>query len=166
MPTLLMCPNGADLESLQRFHRVPDRVRHSRKLSRLDVASQAQASKLVELGRHAKYGNRGLLAIDLGRRGLNVHATHEDGGDWHRQAFVESAGFSAGAWSAGVLAGSAAAALNLFVVATPVGWVLLVVAGLAAAGVVMAGSASASNIAEFAAGLLYDTARKVQGLAR
>ncbi len=143
--------------------RVPDRVRHSRKLSRLDVASQAQASKLVELGRHAKYGNRGLLAIDLGRRVLNVHATHEDGGDWHRQAFVESAAFSAGAWSAGVLAGSAAAALDVFVVATPAGWVLLIAAGLIAAGVVMAGSATFSQSVETAAGQLYDIAVKLHG---
>ena len=143
--------------------RVPDRVRHSRKISRLDVASQAQASRLVELGRYARYGNRGLLGIDLGRRVLNVHATHEDGGDWHRQAFVETVGFSAGAWSAGVLTASAVAALNLVVVATPVGWVLLVVAGLAAAGVVMAGSATFSQSFESAAGQLYDLALTVHG---
>ena len=43
--------------------RVPDRVRHSRKISRLDVASQAQASKPVELGRYARVTLLGELVV-------------------------------------------------------------------------------------------------------
>ncbi|MBU6441681.1 MAG: hypothetical protein KGS28_15760, partial [Betaproteobacteria bacterium] len=76
---------------------VPDRVRQQPKISRLDVRSKAQAWKLAELARYARYLSRGVLAIDLGRRIHNVHDVEQSGGDWYRQAFVEAGGFAAGA---------------------------------------------------------------------
>ena len=141
--------------------RVPDRVRHSRKLSRLDVASQAAASKLVEMARYSKYLGRGLVAIDLGRRGLNVHEVYEAGGDWQRQAFVETGGFGLGVAASAGLTSAAATALEVIVLATPAGWALIV-AGLVAAGLVAAGSMAISSLGEYEAGIVYDKVRRWQ----
>jgi hypothetical protein len=141
--------------------RVPDRVRHSRKLSRLDVASKAQLSRLVELARNAKYLGRGLVLIDLGRRALNVHEVYEAGGDWQRQAFVESVGFGLGVGAGRGLATGAATVLEAIVVLTPAGWALIA-AGLAAPGVVAAGSMAISSLGEYEAGILYDKVRRWQ----
>ncbi len=137
--------------------RVPDRVRHSRKLSRLDVASKAQLSSLVKMARNAKYVGRGLVLIDLGRRGLNVKEVSDGGGDWQRQAFVETGGFGLAALAATVLTGAAMTALETVVFATPVGWALIV-AGLAVAGAAAVGALNISNLGENLAGQLYDQA--------
>lgn len=142
--------------------RVPDRVRHSPKLSRLDVASKAELSRLVELARHTKYVGRGLVAIDLGMRANRVQEAYEGGGDWHRQAFVEAAGFGFGFGAGTVLTAATGSALELIVLATPAGWALIV-GGLAAVGVVAVGSMAGSRLGELGSGRIYDDVVRLFG---
>jgi hypothetical protein len=73
---------------------VPDRVRETRKVSRLDVSSLRQAGNLGRLGKISKRIAPGLVALDLGRRMWHVREVRNAGGDWQREAFVESAGFA------------------------------------------------------------------------
>ena len=139
---------------------VPDRVRHSPKISRLDVATRAVASKLVEWGHYARYLGRGLVVVDLGRRAQNVYEVQQSGGDWHRQAFVETGGFGAGLGTGVALTGVTMAALEIVVAATPVGWVLIV-GSLAVAGIVAGGSIAMSSAGEQVFGDLYDKATQI-----
>lgn len=141
---------------------VPDRVRQIPKISRLDVRSKAQAWKLAELARYARYLSRGVLVIDLGRRIQNVYDVEQSGGDWRRQMAIEAAGFGGAsiAGAASTLVG--AGAIGAVAMLTPAGWALIVV-GLAAAGMAAAGSIAAGLAAEEFAREHYDDIVKFQG---
>ncbi|WP_297906580.1 hypothetical protein [Thiomonas sp.] len=134
---------------------VPDRVRHNPKISRLDVRTPTQAWMLAKLGTCARYLSRGLVVIDLGRRAQNVDAVRDAGGDWHRQAAIEAAGFGGSAITGGLGAAAAGEVLSAVAMLTPAGWVLIV-AGLAVAGAVAAGTILAGQAAEDFARQQYD----------
>ena len=63
----------------------------------------------------------------------NVHADYKAGKDWQRTAVTETVGFGLGT-AAGVIAGAAVtkAALGIALLSTPVGWVFVIGAGIAA----------------------------------
>ena len=75
---------------------VPDRVRETRKVSRLDVSSLRQAGNLGLLGRISKRVVPGLLLLDLKRRRDHVREVRDAGGDWQRETFGETVGFALG----------------------------------------------------------------------
>ncbi|WP_018915436.1 hypothetical protein, partial [Thiomonas sp. FB-6] len=83
--------------------RVPDRVRNSLKITRLDLRSIQQAANVSMFARVAKILSPGLLVVDIAARGRHVHDMHKPGDDWHREVFVEIGGLlgSAGAGAAG-----------------------------------------------------------------
>lgn len=97
---------------------VPDRVRETRKVSRLDVSSLRQAGNLGRLGKISKRIAPGLLALDLGRRILHVREVRNAGGDWQREAFVESVGFAASANIGSRLTGASVLATGATAIAT------------------------------------------------
>jgi hypothetical protein len=109
-------------------------ARSSRNIAKLNITSQAQASNLVKYSQHAKLLGNGLAVIDFGARVGNIHNTYKAGGNWDREMFIESSSFalSAGAGTAVVNAGGAV--LTLLMVATPIGWVGLVIGGVVVAG--------------------------------
>ncbi len=151
---------GTPLTSAQRAINI---ARDSRSIAKLQVANQAQANNLVKFTKHTKLLGNGLAVIDFGSRVGNIHTTYKAGGNWEREMFVESSSFAASA-GAGIFAVNAGTAvLGLVLVATPVGWVGLVVGGIAVAGVATAASIATNNQFKQRSGLWYDNIMKWLG---
>ena len=99
----------------------------------INVASNNQALQISRLATGVSYAGKGLIALDAGIRINGVHNTYKQGGNWQREAAIQTAGFgaagAAGLWvGAEVVAGLTMIGLGL----TPVGWVVLIGVGLAA----------------------------------
>lgn len=107
------------------FNRGSNIARSSRNVAKLDVTTQLQASRLAQLGRHAKFLGNGLVLLNVAERVGNVTTSYQAGQNWERDLFIESSSF-------GLSAGIGLAAITFITVATPVGWVLLI-AGASAA---------------------------------
>jgi hypothetical protein len=129
--------------TLTRPRRALEVARHSRRIAKLRVFDEVQATRLVRLSKYGKYLGNGLVVIDFGSRVNHIHDSYKAGENWYREMFVESTSFAlsvsagsfvadAGTYFAGqALAGEALACL---IGATPAGWVLVIVGlGVAAA---------------------------------
>lgn len=95
-------------------------ARSSRNAVRLEINSQVQASQLARFGKHAKFLGNGLAVIDFTRRIGNIQSSYTANENWERELFIESSSFAASA-----MAGSMA--ITLITVATPIGWVALII---------------------------------------
>ncbi|MCP4488487.1 MAG: hypothetical protein GY820_14380 [Gammaproteobacteria bacterium] len=85
-----------------------------------------------------------------------MHNSYKSGGEWERDLFIESSSFVASA-GAGILAVNAGtAALGFLMVATPIGWVGLIIGGVAVAGAAAAASITMNDIVKGKGGGLYD----------
>ncbi len=73
--------------------RVPDRVRDSPKITRLELRSLEQAATVSRFARFARWLGPGALVVDIGERIAHVRKVSDAGGDWHREVFVETGGF-------------------------------------------------------------------------
>jgi hypothetical protein len=113
------------------FKRGVDIARSSRNIAKLDLVNTVQADNIVKFTKQAKYLGNGLAVIDFGSRMGNIHNSYKAGENWEREMFIESSSFAASA-----IAGTIAveAGLTLLIFATPVGWLGLLVGGLAIAG--------------------------------
>lgn len=110
-------------------------AKDSRHIAKLNVSSQVEANNLIKFSQNAKFLGGGLAVIDFGSRVGNVHNSYAADENWERELFIESLSFVA-ATAAGTLAvNMGGGVLGFLVVATPVGWVGLIVGGLAVAGV-------------------------------
>lgn len=85
-----------------------------------------------------------------------VFEAYESVDDWQRKASVESAGFAASFFAGRVMTGAALGTLEVLLAATPVGWVVILGAGLVAAGVIVAGSSIVDYGVKYVAGVGYD----------
>ena len=105
-------------------------ARNSRRVAKLRVFDEVQATRLVRFGKYGRYLGNGLAVIDFGSRVSHIHDSYTAGDDWCREMFIESSSFAASAISATAVAaaGSAIAEASLvaLVAATPAGWVLIV----------------------------------------
>lgn len=131
--------------------RLADLVRTTRRVSKLDVASRLESSKLAKLGRGAHYLGNGLTVLDFGSRVHDIYAEHGDGGDWCKKMFVESLSFVLIARFGALASELAAIALGGVVVLTPAGWALIVggaAAALAVAGATTFGDAKLRGVSE------------------
>jgi len=132
-------------------------ARSSRSVAKLNVTGQVQANQLVRLSKHAKFLGNGLAVIDFGSRIGNVHNSYKAGGNWERDLFIESSSFAASAVAGTMAVNAGAAALTFLMVATPVGWVGLIVGGVAVAGVAAATSMGVNQVVKEDAGGIYDS---------
>ena len=93
-----------------------------------------------------------------------VRNEYKAGGEWERELFVESSSFAASA-GAGILAVNAGtAALGLLMVATPVGWVGLIIGGIAVAGAAATTSIVVNNAIKENSGSWYDSIMSAIGV--
>lgn len=129
-------------------------ARSSRNVAKLNISSQVQANNLVKFTQHAKLLGNGLAVIDFTSRVGNIHNEYQSGGEWERELFIESSSFAASA-IAGTL--TVNAGLGLLMVATPVGWIGLIVGGVAIAGAAAATSMATNYAIKKDAGGLYDS---------
>jgi hypothetical protein len=133
----------------------------SRNVAKLNVTSQIEANGLVKFTRHAKFLGNGLAVIDFTSRIGNVSNIYQAGGNWERDLFIESSSFAASA-----VAGSLAvnAGLGLLMIATPVGWVGLIVGGIVVAGSAAAVSMGVNSLVKENSGTWYDSIMKAIGV--
>ena len=132
-------------------------ARSSRNITRLDVTSRIEAQKLVKFSQHAKLLGNGLAVIDFSSRVGNIHNSYKSGDNWERDLFIESSSFAISAASGTAVVNAGGAALGFLVVATPIGWVGLIIGGVAVAGVAAATSIGMNELAKSKSGGLYDT---------
>jgi len=131
-------------------------VRSSRNVAKLNITSQVQTSNLVKFSQHAKLLGNGLAVIDFGSRVGNIHNSYKAGQNWEREMFIESSSFALTA-SAGIATVNAGtAALGFLMIATPIGWVGLIVGGLAVAGTAAVVSMGINDIVKDNSGSAYD----------
>lgn len=135
-------------------------ARSSRSIAKLNVTSQVQASNLVKYGKYAKFLGNGLAVIDFGTRVGNIHNSYKSGGNWERDLFIESSSFVASAATGVAIVNAGGAALSFLVVATPLGWVGLIIGGIAVASIAAGASIWANDKATSKSGSLYDDIMK------
>lgn len=144
--------------------RATDIATSSRTVAKLDVMSQVQANNLVKLTKHARTLGNGLVLIDIGTRIGNVHNSYQSGGNWERELFIESSSFAAGALTGTAVVNAGSAALGIFIAATPVGWVGLIIGGVAIAGTAAGASIWVNGQMKENGGAWYDNVMKWVGL--
>ncbi|MCJ8350441.1 hypothetical protein [Moritella sp.] len=131
-------------------------ARSSRNVAKLNITSQIQTSNLVKFSQHAKLLGGGLAVIDFTSRVGNIHNSYKAGQNWEREMFIESSSFALSA-STGIAAVNAGtAALGFLMVATPIGWVGLIIGGIAVVGVSAGASMWVNDFAKEDAGDWYD----------
>jgi hypothetical protein len=145
---------GTPLSSATRATNI---ARSSRNVTKLNVTSQIQANNLVRFTRHAKFLGNGLAVIDFTSRIGKIHNEYKSGGEWERELFIESSSFALSALTGTAVVSAGTATLGLLVVATPIGWVGLVVGGVAVAGAAAVASIGMNNIVKNNSGGVYDS---------
>ncbi|MCA0894636.1 hypothetical protein [Microbulbifer agarilyticus] len=131
-------------------------ARSSRNAAKLHFANEIEAHKLVRFSQYTKLLGNGLAVIDFGTRIGEVHTSYQAGGNWERDLFRESLSFGASAGIGVVTAKIGAAALGVLVAATPIGWVGLLVGGIAVAGLSAASAITVNQITHNGADGWYD----------
>lgn len=145
---------------LTNFKRGSDIARSSRSIAKLDLINPVQADNLVKFTKQAKFLGNGLALIDFGSRVGNIHTSYESGRNWEREMFIESTSFVASAAAGIGVVNAGSAALVLLMVATPVGWVGLIVGGVAVAGTAAAVSIGMNSSVKNNSGAWYDSIMK------
>jgi hypothetical protein len=134
-------------------------ARSSRRIVKLQVFDQVQASRLVQFGKYGRFLGNGLAVIDFGSRVGNIHNSYKAGDNWYREMFIESTSFAA---SAGL--GVAAANVGALLLAlTPFGWIGLIVGGVIVAGAAATVSIKTDGYIKTNSGRWYDEIMKWLG---
>ena len=153
-----LAKKGTPLTHVERGRHI---AQSSRTAVKLNVMSQVQASHLMKFSQKAKLLGNGLVVIDFGSRIGNIRNSYQAGENWERELFIESSSFAASATIGITAVNVGNATLGFLMVATPVGWVGLVVAGLTVA-VMSAGVSNAvEHLIKNNASDAYDYVRKV-----
>lgn len=135
--------------------RVPDLVRQTRKVARLDVASRIEGSLLERLARAVTKAGQGLMVVDVARRAKRVYEEFERGADWRREAFVQTGGFTAATVMGQLLGRAGGGALGFVFISTRSGWAVVAVAAPTVK-FVADGTQAADRLGQLGAGSLYD----------
>lgn len=142
---------------LTNAERATNIARDSRTVARLNLTSQVQANNLVKFSKQAKFLGNGLVVIEFGSRVGNIYNTYQSDGSWERELFIESSSFALSAGTGIVAVNVGSAALGFLLVATPIGWVGLIVGGLAVAGTAAAVSMGVNTAVKENSGSWYDS---------
>ncbi|WP_077343551.1 hypothetical protein [Pseudocolwellia agarivorans] len=145
---------------LTNFDRGANIAKSSRNMAKLDIMTPVQADNIVKFTKYAKVLGNGLTIIDFGSRVGNIQNSYKAGGNWEREMFIESSSFAASATVGIGAVNAGAAALTFLMVATPVGWVGLIVGGLVVAGVAASSSIMTNNYMKNNSGDAYDVIMK------
>ena len=115
--------------ALNNSTRATNIARSSPHIQKLQLTSVTQATALGRFSQYGKVLGNGLVLIDVGSRVGNIHNEYKADGDWERELFIESSSFAASAIAGSI---TAYAGVAFFVLATPIGWVGLIVTAAAA----------------------------------
>lgn len=131
-------------------------ARSSRNTAKLNVSSQVQANNLVKFTKHAKFLGNGLAVINFASKAGNVHNSYKANDNWEKELFIESSSFALSAIAGTTAVNVGGAALTFLMVATPIGWVGLIVGGIAVAGTAAGASIWVNNQVKKDSGEWYD----------
>ncbi len=106
-------------------------ARSSRSIEKLQLTSVAQAGAVGQFSKYGKALGNGLIVVDVASRVGNVQKAYKADGDWERELFIESSSFALSAGAGIIAVNAGTAALMFLTVATPVGWVGLIVVAAA-----------------------------------
>lgn len=128
-------------------------ARSSRNVTKLDLANQVEASRVIKLAKATRIVGNGLAVVDFGLRATNVYDSYKEGKNWERDLFVESSSFAASAYL-----GSAVldAGIGFLIMATPIGWLGLIIGGVVVIGAAAYTGYKMNAIAKENAGGIYD----------
>ena len=135
-------------------------ARSSRTAVKLDISSQVQASQLARFGKNVNFLGNGLAVIDFASRVGHIQNSYNAGEGWERDLFIESMSFATSAATGIGVINVGSAALSFFLVATPMGWVGLIVGGVIVAGVAAGASMSMNSAVSGNSGDWYDSIMK------
>jgi len=131
-------------------------ARSSRNTVKLELTSQVQASQLARFGKSTKFLGNGLAVIDFASRVGNVHNSYAAGENWERELFIESSSFALSAATGVAAVNVGSAALGFLMIATPIGWVGLIIGGVVVAGVAAGASMGVNSFIGDNSGDVYD----------
>jgi hypothetical protein len=123
----------------------------------IDQISAFSCTKPTMAAAYTRFLGNGLAVIDFGSRVGNIHNSYQAGGNWERDLFIESSSFAASAITGTAVVNVGGAALGFLMVATPVGWVGLIVGGIAVAGVAAYSSIRVNSTFKDNGGAWYDS---------
>ncbi|SEA86725.1 hypothetical protein [Alkalimonas amylolytica] len=140
----------------------PNRALNQARSGRSDQAIRLQEhtnlQRMHQFLRTANQVGRGMLVLDAGIRVSDVRQVQQDGGDWHRSLAQQMTGFGLGGAAAMSLGGLAVQALTVMLMATPYGWVYVIVGGVV---VGLTAGYLADAWGKWAAGTLYDQSQRL-----
>ena len=140
-----------------------NKAKSSRTIKPIQFTSTPAFQNLRAFEQGANILGKGLIVLDAGVRAGNVHIDYLAGRNWQRRAAVETTGFGFGT-AAGLAVGqatiTAAAGLGIALLATPVGWVIIICAAIA---VGILAAKGGDVIGQNAAGYLYDKSSTFNG---
>ncbi|WP_200897977.1 hypothetical protein [Arsukibacterium sp. MJ3] len=149
---------------LTNFDRGANIAKSSRNMAKLDIMTPVQADKIVKFTKHAKFLGDGIAVIDFGSRVGSIQNSYKAGGNWEREMFIESSSFALSAVTGTAVVNAGGAALMFLMVATPIGWVGLIVGGVAVAGTAAVASIGMNYAVKNNSGDWYDTIMKSIGV--
>lgn len=113
----------------------PERAMGLARGRKTDAAIKLQSShnfkRVQQFQRVANVVGKNLIALDAGTRILHVYGVKQNEGDWQKELAREMAGLGLGAAAGAYFGGKVTATLTLMLIATPYGWVVAVLGGLA-----------------------------------
>ena len=112
---------------LRNFKRGLDMARTGRRFVLYDFESVLRASWLAKAAKLGKFLGPGVVALDFGIRSADVGYTAAEGGYWEREMFTEYLSFAGGTAIGSLTAGLLGLGVAAFLVATPAGWVMLLI---------------------------------------
>jgi hypothetical protein len=115
--------------------------------------SQVQASHLMKFSQKAKLLGNGLVVIDFGSRVGNISNSYRAGENWERELFVESSSFLGSLTASTIVINTGLAFLT---VATPAGWVGLLIYGITVTGVAAGTAMYTDSLMKDKMGSYYD----------
>jgi hypothetical protein len=133
-----------------------DKAKSSRTIKPIQFTSTSAFQNLRAFETGANFLGKSLIMLDAGVRAGNVHVDYLSGKNWQKRATSEMAGVGLST-AAGVFVGqtvvSSAAGLGIALLATPVGWVIIIGASIAV-GIVAA--KAGDKLGKFSVNQAYD----------
>ena len=133
---------------MNNFKRATNIAKSSRNVSKLELVDHVEAGKIGKLAKSTKLIGNGVAIYEFGVGVNKIRESYKKGDNWEKAMFVESAAFASSA-------AIGEAALTLLMMASPVGWVGLLVVGVVVAGTAVA-AVKTNEYAHENAGEWYD----------
>jgi hypothetical protein len=131
-----------------------DKAKSSRTIKPIQFTTTSAFQNLRAFETGANFLGKSLIVLDAGIRAGDVHVDYLSGNNWQKRATVEMTGFGVstalGVWAGGQ---AVAAGLGIALLATPVGWVIIIGASIAV-GIVAA--KAGDKLGKFSANQAYD----------